>query len=127
MDLATASQTEWNGGTLTNIRIHDIRDELKVCAMNKDLGNWLSLLTKFNHELYGFESSDEKKDIRLELKVLANQINEHQLLTHNPRFRKMGIPPGIIDALNDLEYKLDEIFHKSGLQTALKEDAGGSW
>ena len=127
MDLNTATQTEWNGGTLTNIRIHDIRDELKVCALNKDLNNWLMLLTKFNHELYGFQTSKEKMDIRIELKVLANQINEYQTLAKNPRYKRLGIPTDIIDALNDMEYKLDEIFHKSGLQTALKEDAGGSW
>lgn len=127
MDLGTASQTEWNGGTLTNIRIHDIREELRLCAMNKDLSNWLMLLVKLNHELYGFEDDKEKKDIRLELQKLASKINEHMLLTKNPRYRLGGIPFTLIDELNNMEYKLDEIFHKSGLQTALKEDAGDSF
>lgn len=125
MDIGTASQTEWNGGTLTNIRIHSIREEIKMCALTGDIGNWLMLLTKMNHELYGFQDEEQKKQIRNELKTLAEKINKHR---QNQKYLKIrGIPADIIDALNDMEYKLDDVFHKSGLQTALKEDAGDSF
>ena len=126
MDLSQASQTEWNGGTLTNIRIHDIRTEIKVTVMNNDLQNWLSLLVQMNHEVYGFQTDKEKEQIRNELKNLADKINTHIRLK---KFTKgnIGTPPDIIDALNDMQYTLDEIFHKSGLQTALKEDAGDAF
>ena len=126
MDIEQASQTEWNGGALTNMRIHAIREEIKLVAMNNDLSNWLTLLVQMNHEVYGFESKEEKEQIRNELKILANQINQY-IRIRNFAKRNIGTPPEIIDALNDMQYQLDEIFHKSGLQTALKEDAGDSF
>jgi hypothetical protein len=127
MDITNASQTEWNGGTLTNIRIHDIREQLKMCAMNKDLNTWLMLLIKMNHELYGFQTPTEKTENRLKLSTLAEAINKHELIKRTIKHRTIGTPAHIIDALNDMEYILDEVFHKSGLQTALKEDAGDSF
>jgi len=127
MDLNNASQTEWNGGTLTNIRIHSIRDELKMASMNRDINNWLTLLVQMNHEVYGFETPKEKEEIRSKLKELANNINE-ELQKRNSRYVKVKtIPADIIDKLNDMQYILDEIFHKSGLQTALREDAGDAF
>ena len=121
------SQTEWNGGTLTNIRIHSIRDEIKLAVMQRDVSTWVSLLVQMNHELYGFESEEEKQAIRSELKYINESINVFKNKSKASKFRSLGIPKEIIDNLNDLQYTLDEIFHKSGLQTALKEDAGGSW
>lgn len=121
------SQTEWNGGTLTNIRIHSIREEIKAAATQKDLVTWISLLTQMNHELYGFEDEDEKKAIRTELKYISESINVFKNRCKATKFRSLGIPKEIVDNLNDLQYNLDEIFHKSGLQTALKEDANNSW
>jgi hypothetical protein len=127
MDLEIGSQSEWNGGMLTNMRIHYIREELKVCAMNKDLNTWLMLLVKMNHELYGFQTPQEKKNIRAELNQLAQEINAYQRIQRSIKYKKLEIKPEIIDKLNDMEYTLDEIFHKSGLQTALREDAGDSF
>ena len=123
MEITQASQTEWNGGTLTNIRIHSIREEIKLSAMSNDLQNWLTLLVQMNHEVYGFEDKKEQEELRTTLKELADKINEYVRLKKFSR-KNIGIPPYIIDALNDMQYKLDEIFHKSGLQTALKEEAG---
>jgi len=127
MELNNASQTEWNGGTLTNIRLHDIREQIRMCALNKDVSMWLALLEQKNHELYGFQTTEEKQEIRTELKNLAEKINKHISISKISRIRSRGIPVEIIDSLNEMEYKLDEVFHKSGLQTALKDDAGDSF
>lgn len=127
VDITTSTQTEWNGGTLTNIRIHDIREQLKVASMNKDLNSWLTLLVQMNHELYGFQNPTQKKDIRQQLNILAERINKYEQVKRTIKFKQIGIPPQIIDELNDMQYTLDDIFHASGLQTALKEDAGDSF
>jgi hypothetical protein len=130
MEINTGTQTEWNGGTLTNIRIHQIRDELKLCALTNNLTEWLTLLVQMNHEVYGFETPTQQKEIREELKELAEKINSHQQTknkTRHLRGTQTGIPAELIDSLHDMQYKLDEIFHKSGLQTALKDDAGDSF
>jgi hypothetical protein len=127
MDLNTASQTEWNGGTLTNIRIHDIRTELKQASMMKDLKLWLALLVQMNHEVYGFETEQEKVFIRNKLEQLADKINEQTQIPMNRRFKSLPTPAEVIYELNNMQYILDEIFHKSGLQTALKEDAGDAF
>jgi hypothetical protein len=64
MDLTQTSQTDWNGGTLTNIRIHTIREEIRVAVTIKNMEAWLGLLEQMNHELYGFQTPKEKIDIR---------------------------------------------------------------
>lgn len=124
MDINQASQTDWNGGTLTNIRLHSIRDQIKICVMVNDLYGWLSLLVQMNHELYGFQTPEEKTKLRTNLKELAEKINKHKQINSRTKNRVTGIPADIIDSLNEMQYVLDEVFHKSGLQTALREDSG---
>jgi hypothetical protein len=121
------SQTEWNGGTLTNIRIHTIREEIKMCVIDNNISGWITLLTQMNHELYGFESEEEQKEIRNSIKECNEEINRYKARCKASRYKALGIPREIINNLNEIQYTLDNIFHKSGLQTALKEDAGGSW
>jgi len=127
MDINTGSKTEWNGGTLTNIRLHDIREQLRICAINKDLQNWIMLLVQMNHELYGFQNPTEKNHIRKKLEILSEEINKFEIKKRAIKFKQIGIPANIIEHLNDMQYTLDEVFHKSGLQTALAEDAGDSF
>lgn len=127
MDINTASQTEWNGGTLTNIRIHTMREEIRACAATNELRPWLTLLEQMNHDLYGFQTTAQKKEIREKLKQLAEKINLHVKQSRFTKIKTKGIPAGIIDSLNDMQYQLDEIFHTSGLQTALKEDSGDAF
>jgi hypothetical protein len=122
MELTQTSQTDWNGGTLTNIRIHTIREEIRVAVTIKNMEAWLGLLEQMNHELYGFQTPKEKLEIRKQIAELYNKIGNQKKI--NNITKKASLPPQIIDGLHNLQYSLDEIFHKSGLQTALREDAG---
>jgi len=127
MDIPQATQTEWNGGTFTNLRLHELKEIIREAAILNNLNLWLSSLEQINHELYGFEDSEEKKAIRNSLTEVADKINNYQSEKSRGRRSNNNIPPEIIFELNNMQYKLDEIFHKSGLQTALKEDAGDSF
>ena len=61
MDIPQATQTEWNGGTFTNLRLHELKEIIREAAILNNLNLWLSSLEQINHELYGFEDSEEKK------------------------------------------------------------------
>ena len=129
MDASQVSQTEWNGGTLTNIRIHNIREQLLICGQTRDIQTWHSLLVQLNHEVYGFQTKEQKEQIRTELEKIIEAINKYQqAASYARRYNKtITIPNEIILSLNNMQYTLDEIFHSSGLQTALKDDAGDAF
>ena len=126
MDINNTSQTEWNGGTLTNIRIHDIKNEIRMAAAMLDIRQWRILLEQWNVELVGFESPEEDKEIKDRLLLLAEKINRYDRTKQFSK-GKRPVPIDIMDGLLDIEYRLAKVFHKSGLQTALKEDAGDAF
>jgi hypothetical protein len=114
------TQTEWNGGSLTNMRINDILTELRMNIQNKNLLGIISNLTDFNVELYGFQNKDQKINIRLRLDKLTEDIHQYM----NSRLRsKKGIPSQIFFNINNIRYDLYEIFNNSQLQTSLRESA----
>lgn len=123
MDIGSSQQAEWNGGTFTNLRIHNIREEMKVSAITKDLENWLALLVQINHELYGFETDKQKIEIRNQLSKLADDINKYQAISNASKIRRKYIPADLIDSLHNVQYILDAVFHKSGLQTKIANDS----
>ena len=114
-------QTEWNGGALTNIRINDILNELRMNIQSKNLLGVVANLTDFNTELYGFESDAQKVKIRMELDQLTDDIHRYHIT--QAKLRKKGVPSTIIFRINNLRYELYEVFNKSSLQTALRESA----
>ena len=118
------SQTEWSGAPLTNVEIHDIREGIRMCALNGDIKNWSILLEQLNHVLYGFENREEQTSIRNQLTELNDLINIH---LNNKHRKGIGTPSNIMFKLNDIYYQLDLIFHKSGLQTYIKEDPGDAF
>ena len=124
IDTTEGGQTEWNGGNLTNVRIHNIREQLRVCAMTNNIDTWIILLEQFNHEIYGFESTEEKEKLRTELRRLSQVINMYNITRQKGN---KAIPAIIMNDLHNLYYTLDEVFNKSGLQTSLKEDAGDAF
>ena len=128
MDNPEISQTDWNGGTFLNMRLHQIEQFLIQCSLSNDIYGWISGLIAKNHQIYGFESPEEKIQIHQQLTKLNEEINEYKKSCYKVRnkFNK-GIPNKFIDELNRLQYKLDEIHHKSGLQTALRDDAGDAF
>lgn len=117
-------KTEWNGGTLTNIRLHEKFQELAIFQATRNITAWSTTIEIINQELYGFENDKEKTEIRRRIKELDNKINVYQLKRLNPRNKIITIDANIIMELTDLRYKLQEIFHRSGLQTSITEDAG---
>jgi len=121
------SGSEWNGATLTNQRIHDLFVRLTECFMNRDLSNWIITLETLNQELYGFQKTDEKEQYRKELEDLSSKINKQVSMQHNKHIKNKSIPFELIRQLQDMRYKLQVIFHRSGLQTQLKEDAGDAF
>ena len=123
MTTEEVSQTEWSGAPLTNKRISDIRELIRVCSNNPK--EWIILLELLNHELYGFETPEERIGIRTQLSKLSDRIENYK-----PRTIKHGrppIPPDITNGLHDIYYQLDLVFHKSGLQTYIKEEAGDAF
>lgn len=120
------SQTEWSGAPLTNERIHEIRENIQVCAMNNDIKKYIMLLELLNHELYGFQTVTEQISIRNKITKLMDDVENHnKKRTFNNK--PLPIPPKIMFELNDIYYTLDLVFHKSGLQTYIKEDAGDAF
>ena len=122
------TKTEWYGGDLTNLRLHKIQEALSECAISQDINLWIRLLQRRNHELRGFQNDKEKKEIEDALRKLAEDINTFNIKKAYARGRfKPTIPKEIINRLNEVEFVLDEIFHRSGLQTKLGEDASDSF
>lgn len=122
------TKTEWYGGDLTNLRLHKIQEALSECAISNDINLWIKLLQRRNHELRGFQNDKEKEQIEKELRTLAELINEYQIKKSYSKGRfKPTIPKEVINELNRMEFILDEIFHRSGLQTKLGEDASDSF
>ena len=116
-----STQTEWNGGALTNIRINDILNELRINIREKNLLGIVSNLTDFNIELYGFEKDEQKIQLRMKLDKLTDDIHKYINIQH--RIKKKGIPSTILFDINNIRYELYEIFNNSQLQTSLRESA----
>ena len=124
----TNTKTEWYGGDLTNLRLHKIQEALSECAISNDINLWIRLLQRRNHELRGFQNDKEKKEIEKQLRELAEEINTFNIKRNYSKGRfKPSIPKELINKLNEMEFILDEIFHRSGLQTKLGEDASDSF
>jgi hypothetical protein len=117
-----SSQTEWSGAPLTNKRIHDIREMIRMVTNNPK--EWIMLLELLNHELYGFESAEEQVSLRSQINKLSDMIISYKPKVLN---KNISMPPEVINGLNDIYYQLDLIFHKSGLQTYIKEEAGDAF
>ena len=121
--------SEWNGATLTNQRIHELFVTITECFITKDLSKWIIALESLNQELYGFETKEEKVQYRRDLENLADEINKQLMRPINPltRDKARAIPFELIRTLQDMRYKLQVVFHRSGLQTQLKEDANNAF
>jgi len=114
-------QTEWNGGALTNIRINDILNDLRMNIQQKNLLGIVSNLTDFNVELYGFQTTEQRVALRMRIDKLTEDI--HKYLNVQAKLHKKGIPSTILFEVNNLRYELYDIFNKSNLQTSLRESA----
>ena len=115
------TQTEWNGGALTNIRINDILNELRMNIRDKNLLGIAANLTDFNIELYGFQKTEQKVKLRMELDQLTEEI--HKYVHTQAILKRKGVPSSIMFKINNIRYELYEVFNNSNLQTALREGA----
>ena len=122
--------SEWNGGQFTNLRVHEIEEELKIAMTTNNLPITLSLLKEKNHVLYGFQSrsghkfndlSAQQKEIRNRLTSLSDKINTYK----QARLRKptIQIPPELMDEIESLRYILDQVLYDSGLLTRTSKDS----
>jgi GTP-dependent phosphoenolpyruvate carboxykinase len=121
MDGSDLGQTEWNGGALTNIRINDILNELRMNINQKNLLGIVSNLTDFNVELYGFQKHEQKVKLRMRLDKLTEEV--HAYINLQSKLKRKGIPSEILFEINNIRYELYEIFNNSQLQTSLRESA----
>jgi hypothetical protein len=115
--------SEFNGAQLKLYRIDQILKGIIECRHTLDLLNWLYYLQDFDMELESVKKEDEKQELDIELKAVAEMINGYTSLRINKRRRKQLIPVEIIDRLNLYQKRILTIYKQSGLEMKLQSDA----